>query len=220
MVRALPVVILATLASGASAQVINGGFEQPNLGFRNVNAGQTYGNWTNAGPANIEFVSAEVNASLPGLELSAYEGRYWIDLCGTGAPSAIYQDLFDLTPGQAYRVSFAFSANVWGPNFLFSMDTIWNGSTAGNFQVVRGGNNGAFMNWTEQYVDVVAQPGANRLMFRALTATSARGPAIDAVSIAPIIPAPGAAALLGMGCLGAGLRRGRRLGASSPSKGE
>lgn len=205
MVRSA-IVTVALLASAASAQIINGGFEQPGGGFRNVNAGQTWGNWTNAGPSNIEFVFATPSGSLPGLELSAYEGQYWIDLCGTGAPGAIYQDIVGLTPGQAYRVSFAFSANVWGPNFLFSMDTMWNGVTAGNFQVTRGGNNGAFMNWTEQSVDVIAQPGTNRLMFRALTATAARGPAIDAVSIAPI-PAPGAAALLGLGALAAGRRR-------------
>lgn len=200
------IVAAAVFTSAASAQIINGGFEQPNQGFRNVNAGQTWGNWTNAGPSNIEFVHAVPAGNLPGLEFSAYEGQYWIDLCGTGAPSAIYQDIVGLTPGQAYRISFAFSANVWGPNFLFSMDTMWNGATAGNFQVTRGGSNGAFMNWTEQSVDVIAQSGSNRLMFRALTATSARGPAIDAVSIAPI-PAPGAAALLGLGALAAGRRR-------------
>ncbi len=205
MVRAA-IVTVAVFAPLASAQIINGGFEQPGLGFRNVNAGQTLGNWTNAGPANIEFVHAVPAGNLPGLEFSAYEGQYWIDLCGTGAPSAIYQDIVGLTPGQAYRISFAFSTNVWGPNFLFSMDTMWNGATAQNFQVVRGGSNGAFMNWTEQSVDVIAQSGSNRLMFRALTATSARGPAIDAVSIAPI-PAPGAAALLGLSVLAAGRRR-------------
>lgn len=205
--RSVCIGVVASLVGGAHASIINGGFENPNLGFRSVLPGQTYGNWTNAGPGDIEFVQAVSNPNLNNLQFSAYEGQYWIDLCGVGAPSAIYQDLTDLTPGQRYSVEFAFSANVWGPNFNFSMDVLWNNAVVGNFQVVRGGSNGLLMNWELKNVEVVAQTGNNRLMFKALTATSARGPAIDAVSIS-LIPSPGSLAMLAIGAAPA-LRRRR-----------
>jgi len=201
-------VVFVAVAAASQAQVINGGFEQPGLGFRSVGSGQTYGNWTNAGPGDIEFVHAVPSASLPGLEFSAYEGRYWIDLVGVGAPSAIYQDLSGLTPGGAYRVSFAMAGNVWGPNMSFTMQVVWNGLVVGTFTQVHGGSNGANMNWQDRSVDVVAGTAAtNRLMFRATSGGSARGPALDAVGIA-LIPTPGTAGLLLMG--GGLLTRRRR----------
>lgn len=182
----------AALGSAAAADILNPSFEEPGLGFRSVAAGQTYGSWTCAGPNDIEFVHAVPNPGLPGLQFSAYDGQYWIDLCGVGAPSAIYQDIDTLAPGATYRVDFAFAANLWGPNFNFIMDVVWNGATVGTFSRIAGGGDGSQMNWERNFVDVLAT-GNDRLMFRAVTGTSARGPAIDDLHIAPV-PAPGAAA--------------------------
>ena len=190
-----------------AATITNGGFEQPGLGFRSVAAGETYGAWTCDGPDDIEFVRAEVNPALPGLEFAAYEGEYIIDLCGVGRPSAIYQDILDLAPGGLYRVDFAFAANLWGPDTLFVMDVLWNGSTVGTFSRIAGGSNGAAMGWENKFVDVVGT-GNDRLMFRALTSGQARGAAIDAVSISAI-PSPGVLALASLGLL-SGTRRRRR----------
>lgn len=188
---------LAAPGVASAAIVTNGSFEQPALGFHTVLPGQTYGSWTCDGPDDIEFVRAEVNGSLPGLEFSAYDGEYWIDLGGVGRASGIHQDLVGLTPGGLYRVDFAFACNVWGPDFNFIMDVDWNGVTVGTFSRIGGGFNGAFMNWENKFVDVLAT-GSDRLAFRGVTAISARGPAIDAVSMSPI-PAPGAAAFLAGG---------------------
>jgi MYXO-CTERM domain-containing protein len=198
-------------AGAAQGSIVNGGFEQPGQGFRSVGNGQTYGSWTCIGPSDIEFVHATPTPSLPGLEFSAYEGSYWIDLCGVGSPSAIRQTVSGLSPGQAYRVEFAFAANLWGPNFNFQMRVEWNGVGVGTFSRVAGGSDGRFMNWELKFVDVVAT-GSDQLVFRALTATSARGPAIDAVTIAPV-PAPGAGAVLGLAVLAAGRRRRTTVGA-------
>lgn len=193
-------IIVSVPACVASANVINGGFEQPDLGFRSVQPGQTWGNWTCAGPSDIEYVEAVPNGNLPNLQFSAYEGDYWIDLCGVGQASSIYQDIPSLAAGDQYRISFAQAGNVWGSNFNFVMNVVWNGSVVATFSSVHGGNDGTQMNWTLRDVDVTAQAGTNRLQFQAVTATSARGPAIDAVGMT-LIPAPSAAALCGVGAL-------------------
>lgn len=192
----------------AGADLLNPSFELPDLGFRSVLPGQTYGDWTCNGPSDIEFVHAEPNPNLPGLQFSAYDGEYWIDLCGVGAPSALSQRMTDLAPGGQYQIDFAFAANLWGADFNFVMDVVWNGATVGTFSRIAGGSDGTQMNWERKLVNVLAT-GDDTVTFRAVTATNARGPAIDDLHIAAI-PAPGAgAAILGFGVLAAGRRRAR-----------
>lgn len=200
--------IVGALASVASAQVTNGGFEEPNTGFRTVSSGQTFGGWTNLGPGNIEFVQAVPNGNLPGLQFSAYEGQYWIDLVGTQQPSAISQSLTTLEPGSFYRINWAQAGNVWGGNFAFTMQVLWNGIVVAENTQTHGGSNGQFMNWVERSVIVQAnlENDLNVLTFRAITGTTARGPALDAVTIT-LVPAPGAAAMLGLGTLLVARRR-------------
>lgn len=205
------IVVIAALgaATGLSAaQIINGGFEDPGTGFHSVPVGASYGGWTNAGPGNIEFVEAVANGNLPHLEDSAYEGRYWIDLVGTQSPSAIYQDVAGLEAGQRYRIDWAQSGNVWGSVFAFTMEVVWNGQVVASYTQSHGGNDGRFMNWQEHSVEVIANStsGSNRLMFRAVSGGSARGPALDAVNLT-LVPAPGAAATLLMGGVVLGRRR-------------
>lgn len=200
--------IVGAFASVASAQLTNGGFEQPNTGFRTVASGQTFGGWTNLGPGNIEFVQAVPHPSLNNLQFSAYEGQYWIDLVGTQQPSAISQTLTNLESGGFYRISWAQAGNVWGGNFAFTMQVLWNGIVVAENTQTHGGNNGQFMNWVERSVIVQAnlENDLNVLTFRAITGGSARGPALDAVSIT-LIPTPSAAAMLGLGTLLATRRR-------------
>jgi hypothetical protein len=202
--RALCLAAPALIALPASAQLLNGGFEDPNLGFRTVIAGETYGSWTNAGPSNIEFVKAEVRPTLPGLEFSAYEGSYWIDLVGTGAPSAIYQDVATL-PGTLYEISFALAGNPWSGPQIMNMDVLWNGGIAGSYSHDTYGHTGDNMGWTV-YTFVVTGTGNDRLMFRATSGDSSAGPAIDAVTMT-IVPAPGTLALASLLGLAAPRRR-------------
>jgi hypothetical protein len=207
------IALAATLAAAsvASGQVINGGFEQPNGGgISSVGPGATYGNWTNAGPSGIEFVQAVPNGGLPGLEFSAYEGQYWVDLVGVGAPSAIFQNITGLVPGGQYQIDWAQAGNVWGANFDFTMEVVWNNAIVASYTQNHGGFDGAAMNWQLHSVVVTANltAGPNQLMFRAVTGGGARGPALDAVSMT-LVPSPGAAALLGVGAV-TGLRRRRQ----------
>lgn len=206
MRRTIALAALLCSAPVALGQLVNGSFEEPDDGFRSVANGQTYAGWTCAGPGDIEFVYVVPNANLPGLEVSDYNGEYWVDLCGVGAPSAIFQDIQGLDAGQPYQIDFGFSGNVWGANFDFVMDVLWNNQVVGTFSVNRGGNNGALMSWEDKSVTVTAQPGDNRLMFRAMTALNARGPAIDGITMTPV-PTPGALALLGVGGLFATRRK-------------
>jgi hypothetical protein len=195
---------VTALSAGAIGQVVNGGFELPGLGFQAVGPGQTLGSWTCAGPSGIEFVHATPNASLPGLEFSAYEGSYWIDLVGVGAPSGIYQDLIT-APGTMYEVSFAMAGNVWGGAQIMNMSVLWNGGNAGAFSHSTAGRSGADMGWTLHTVTVTGT-GHDRLMFQATSGASAAGPALDGVSIR-VVPAPASMALLGAGALLVGRRK-------------
>jgi hypothetical protein len=211
MRQILGLVVASACAGVASANVINGGFELPDLGFRTVASGQTYGDWTNLGPGDIEFVQAVPHPILNNLQFSAHEGEYWIDLVGVGRPSAIAQDLTGLVPGAQYRINWAQAGNVWGSDFAFTMQVVWNGVVVAENTQVHGGSDGRQMNWQERYVDVTANltAGPNQLIFRATTGGSNRGAALDSVSI-EAIPAPGAAALLGLAGL-AVARRDRRV---------
>ena len=203
----LYVTFAAVAACGgvAAGQLVNGGFEEPGTGFRSVAAGQSFGGWTCAGPSNIEFVHAIPDGRLPGLQASAYEGSYWIDLVGTGAPSAIYQDV-PTTAGQAYEVSFALAGNVWSGAQVMNMSVLWNGAQAGAFSHNTSGRSGFNMGWTVYTVTVVGTGGSDRLMFRGTSGAAAAGPALDAVTMVPV-PAPGVLALAGVGAAGLLLRR-------------
>ena len=188
--------VTVMLASSVGAGVVNGGFESPNLGYALVQSGSTFGGWTCVGD-NVEFVRAEAAPTLPGLEVSAFEGDYWVDLGGVGGASGIYQDLSGLAAGQWYRVSFAQAGNVWGPDVEFTLQVSWNGAQVGSFSSVNGGDDGAHMNWQQRYVDVQATGGTDRLQFFSPVVVLARGAALDAVSIA-LVPAPGALMAFGL----------------------
>ncbi|HYE62812.1 MAG TPA: DUF642 domain-containing protein [Phycisphaerales bacterium] len=203
--RLIAAVCLCVCAAGsASASIINGGFELPGTGFQSVSPGQTFGGWTCAGPNGIEFVHATPNAQLPGLEFSAYEGSYWIDLTGVGAPSGIYQDV-TTAANTLYEVTFAMAGNVWSGPQVMNLNVLWNDALAGSFSHSTAGRSGADMGWTLHSVTVLGT-GLDRLRFQGLSGAAAAGVAIDAVSIR-VVPAPAGVAGLAMGCLMASRRR-------------
>ena len=170
-----------------------------------MSQGNTLGGWT-CSFGTVEYVHAVPAANLPYLQDSAFEGNYWLDLGGVST-GGIYQNVTGLTAGQAYRISFAQAGNVWGPNFNFSVGVFWNNQQVATFSSVHGGNDGRNMNWTMRNVDVVAGSGAtNRLEFKALNSTNARGAALDAITIEPI-PAPAAVAVILAAPLAIGRRR-------------
>lgn len=181
--------VLFTAAFANAAVILNGSFESPDLGFASVGPGATYGNWTCSGPSGIEFVHTVPNGSLPGLEASGYDGEYWIDLTGVGAPSGIFQDIAT-DVGQQYRVDFAMAGNVWSGAQLMRMNVLWDGVVVGTFEHNTSGHTGFNMGWTQHSV-LVTGSGVDRLQFQGLTGGAAAGAALDAVSIT-VVPAPGA----------------------------
>ncbi len=197
-------VVVAISAGEARGDVVNGGFELPGTGFQSVGAGQTFGGWTCAGPNDIEFVHAEPNGALPGLEFSAYEGEYWIDLTGVGAPSGIYQDVVTI-PGVQYEVSFAMAGNPYSGPQIMNMNVLWNGGLGGTFSHDTAGRSGPNMGWTVRSLIVVGT-GLDRLQFQATSGAAAAGPAIDAVSVR-VVPAPG---VIGVMVVGGVVGRRRR----------
>jgi len=204
--RLLAASLVLAAVSSANASVVNGGFEAPGTGFRSVGPGQTWGNWTCAGPNDIEFVHATQNPNLPGLEFSAYEGSYWIDLTGVGAPSAIYQDVAT-TAGQMYDISFALSGNPYSGPQIMNLSVLWNGAVVGTFSHNTTGHSGQDMGWTLRSV-IVTGTGNDRLTFRGTSGVAAAGAAIDAVSMVPV-PAPaGVAFIVPAALLAARRRRG------------
>jgi len=198
--------VLLSVSSALGATITNGSFEQPGTGFRTVQPGQTWGNWTCSGPNGIEFVDINGNASLPGLSQSGYDGNYWIDLTGVGAPSGIYQDVATVS-GQQYRIDFAMAGNIWSGAQLMRLRVNWNGAEVGLFEHNTAGHTGANFGWTLRSVFVTGTGGADRLEFRGLTGSAAAGVALDAVSIHDV-PAPAGAAVIVAGSL-LGLRRRR-----------
>ena len=197
-------------APTAVAGIVNGGFEAPDLGYQLLGMGSTVGSWT-CSFGSVEYVAAVPTPHLPGLEFSAYEGDYWMDLGGMGA-GGIYQNVGGLSAGEAYRISFAHAGNVWGADFNFGVGVYWNGQQVASFFSVHGGGDGRNMNWVMRHVDVFAGTGAtNRLEFRALNSSGARGAALDAITIEPI-PVPAPASIAGLLLLPLARGRRRRLG--------
>jgi len=203
---AVACLVLPAASASFGAVILNGSFEQPGTGFRTVGPGSTFGDWTCSGPSDIEFVETVVAPALPGLEASGYDGRYWIDLTGVGAPSGIYQDI-TTDIGQPYRVDFAMAGNVWSDAQVMIMDVLWNGTVVGTFQHDTTGHTGFDMGWT-QYSVVVTGSGLDRLQFKGLTGAVSAGVALDAVSITEV-PAPASLVIGACGVLvGARRRRG------------
>jgi hypothetical protein len=211
---AAAVAVTAAVPAGATS-FTNGSLEADAPAFIvSLPGGASAFGWT-AGAANIEFVKSGYAYAGDAVG-PAYDGEWMVDLNGTQGPSSITQ-VFDTTPGQWYRVSYALSGNA-GPNGTTSGDlakslaAYWNGGLVDAASYAhQSGDQWANLRW-ELHSFVVQATGASSALAFASTSGAyvAAGPLLDGVTIAAV-PEPASAllALLGAGVVGLQVRRRR-----------
>ncbi len=155
--------------------VANGGFEQPVLttsGFVTYGTGGALTGWT-IDSGSIDHIKSY---------WPPFEGTQSIDLDGN-TPGSISQTIATV-PGQAYKISFAYSTNPDRPSGDAAMDVLWDGSTVLHVSHPKGSFTN--MNWTPGSATVVATETSTTLRFASTDTTGgAWGIALDDVSVAP-----------------------------------
>ena len=159
--------------------VNDGGFEIPPIVLV---TSQTFSAGTNVGGWMVDTGSVNVTR----FSWQPEEEEQSLDLNGSGAGS-IYQDLATV-PGQNYNLHFAF-AGVPGAPALKTNQVWWNGTLLDTIIFNTTGHSVTAMGWTNGEYTVGATTTSTRLRFTSLT-TGASGPALDAVSVTPILPVP------------------------------
>lgn len=189
--------VAALAASGsASAMIINGGFEDPDI------PGGSFGLFPSITGWSASTGVIEIQDNVAG---SPFEGDQFLELDST-SPSMVFQDVAGLTAGNSYALSFAFSAR---PNTSVPLDNVlsvkWDGVEIFNDQAMT-------INpvWTVYSIMVTASAATNRLEFADVSPQQliSFGVYVDDVRLVAA-PEPGALALLGLGLAGLGLARRR-----------
>ncbi|GMV26891.1 MAG: hypothetical protein AMXMBFR58_29220 [Phycisphaerae bacterium] len=205
------------VVASAHAVVTNGSFEQPSVpvGSYTTYSGGSTGitGWTVVG-VNVDV--SETSAFSGAIALIAQDGQQWLDLTGFGSNSpsnGVTQDV-PTAMGQLYRLSFYVGSatdnlNVFASTVDLSID---------------GGSRMSFTNpntpldrldWQMFYADFVAASGTTNITFYNGSPGNSHTCGLDNVTL-QAIPAPGAAALLGLGGL-LTMHRRRVRTASMPS---
>jgi choice-of-anchor C domain-containing protein len=182
----LTVMLFGSLSTSIGQVVVNGSFE---LGMN---------------PGDSLYVPAPDSTTITGWSVTSgsvdYIGTHWaaadgnrsIDLSGHSAGTLAQQSIAGFTVGMSYRLSFDMAANTEsGPTIKSLTASI--GSTSQVFSFDGTSHSSASMGWSLRTLDFVANSPTMTLSFSSLDDGLA-GPALDAVSLAPI-PEPGTLAL-------------------------
>ncbi len=196
----------ALLSTGASAQIVNGGFEAPTVegSCCTTTPPTPLPGWTvDAGNVNVVLGTfGSTNGNL------AYEGSQYLDLVGEGTVGSLSQS-FATVAGQVYSLTFAFSHNLFSG--LGSASASYSvGDSTGAFSHSTGSN--ANLAWTLLNTNFTATGANTTLNFTNLTGGGNAGVLIDGVSVAAAVPeaATWAQMLLGFGILGGATSVSRR----------
>ena len=217
--------LVTVSAHGAKADlIVNGSFESPGIpNYFYTNYG-TQTNPTNWGGTsftgwdvpvnNVDIVARSPNGPWTG---AAADGSQYLDLVGYGGTGGIAQT-FATTPGQAYRLSFAYSNNPGGSaNPARMLVDITDGSSntilfSSNF--VHGGAQAGNLDWTHFSTVFIADGTSNTIRFTEIDGASGccnGGVLLDAVGISAV-PEPSTWAMMILGLMGVGFMAYRRKG--------
>lgn len=132
----------------------------------------------------------------------AQDGDYYVEVESGFSPSI--QQSFATEVGATYELSFAYAANPAAQGNDDAVRVLWSGSTV---DVVDGVATQSYPTWTLYTYSVVATSTTTTLSFEdAGLGAAFNGGYLDNVSVT-LVPAPGAAAMLGLALVGAGRRR-------------
>ena len=192
------------VATSASAQVANGGFEAPTVTGPccTTTPPEPLPGWTvTSGDVNV--VAGTFSSSAGNL---AYEGDQYLDLVGQSGSGALSQAVAT-TAGLTYEFSFAYSHNLFSG--LSSASASYAAGTLGGTVTHSTGSN-ADLDWRVFTGRFVATGPSTTISFANLTGGQNEGVFLDAVSLAAVPePATWALMILGFGAIGGALRRRR-----------
>jgi choice-of-anchor C domain-containing protein len=195
----MAVVACCVSMTGAHASLINGSFEDPNIGnnFYVVvgNGDPTITGWT-VGGSSVDIVN-KVGA---GNSNWANDGDQSIDLAGTPGPGSLTQ-FAGTTASASYVLSFQVSSN--GGPYINGLQVFWNGSLLDTITTP------AFGTWETKSYLVTATGASTELTFSTDNASN-QGPLLDDVSLTQAVPEPGSIIMLSLGGIGMGLAAWRR----------
>ena len=185
---------ILSFSNPGSAQVIaNGSFEQgtnpADSVLVNLGDSTTITGWT-CTVTDVDYV---------GTHWVAANGSRSVDLSGHSA-GALSQTISGFQLGATYRLSFSLAGNPEGSPTVKNLQ-VSIGATSQNFTFDTTGRSDANMGWTVKTVDFLATAPNLTLTFTSMNNTFF-GPAIDAVSLAFLVPEPTSLSLLALGVLG------------------
>lgn len=192
--------ILFFFMGSAHADLIqNGGFEDPDIAT---------GSWSVFGAIpgwRLVFgTGIEIQDHVAG---SPFEGGQFVEL-DSHNNSGIAQDIAT-SSGGTYLLSFAFSARPGVSVMSNGVSIFWNGAFL-DF-ITASGTGLLDTNWTTHDYEVSATGGLTSLEFHSAGISDSLGGYIDGVSLVAAVPEPGTLALLGIGLLGLGFTKRKRM---------
>lgn len=189
----LALIVVCFAFSPSWALITNGSFESgsypaANPPFTTLGTGSTALSGWNVG-GSVDWVGAY---------WAAADGSKSLDLAGTGY--GWISQTFDTVAGTPYHVTFFLAGNPAGGEPVKDL-FVSAGSNASAYSFDTSGKSLFFMGWEQKLFNFTALSDKTTLTFLSLEGSSAFGPALDNINVAPV-PVPPAAWLLGSGLVG------------------